>query len=459
MRPRGRKAIFDLGAMSQATIAARTDVEQRRVKPLSLRRNFSWTFVANAYFALSNAIILWLLVQWTDDATVGQFILGLAIATPLFVLTDLGLRTVQATDSQRDYAFGDYLTLRIVTSLAGMATILAILPLRGYEGQKAWIIFLLGASKMLDSLADIFHGLFQQHERMDWIAWSMLMKSGASVAAFVIVMCMTGNVIWSVATLGLARLLFLLAYDAPMAAWTISSAVSGTTARTSWFGGWDRIRPTWHAGIMGKLVSLAAPLGITTVLVSLNTSIPRLAIEEFLGDGPLGVYGLMAYFVVLGQMIVSALGGSASPRLSRYHAEGRYQEFRRLTWKLVALGALIGLAMFAASLVAGRYVLATLGKPQYVEHVHVLHWLVLAAGIGYIGSFYGYVMTATRAFRMLVVPFGSVTLLAVAAAWLLVPWFGLVGAAWTTLIVNIGCSLIPIYVLGRVERERAASPG
>jgi O-antigen/teichoic acid export membrane protein len=445
--------------MSQAAFAARTELEPRHVKPLSLRRNFSWTFVANAYLAVANAVVLWLLVQWTDDSTVGHFILGLAIATPLFVLTDLGLRTVQATDSRRDYDFGDYLALRIVTSLTGMAFILAILPLRGYEGQKAWIIVLLGASKMLDSLADVFYGLFQQHERMDWISWSMLMKSGTSIPAFFVVLWATGNVVVSVAMLGLARLTFLLLYDAPMAARTISSAATSVDARPSWFGGWNLIRPIWHARIMRKLFWLAAPLGITTVLVSLNSSIPRLAIEEFQGDGPLGVYGLMAYFVVLGQMIVSALGGSASPRLSRYYAEGRHQEFRALTWKLVALGALTGLAMFLTSLFAGRYILATLGKPRYVQQVQVLHWLMLAAGIGYIGSFLGYVMTATRAFRMLVVPFVAVTLLAVAAAWLLVPRFGLEGAAWTTLLVNVGYSLVPVYVLGKVDWKRGASAG
>jgi hypothetical protein len=51
---------------------------------------------------------------------VGQFSLGLAIATPVMMFTNLHLRAVQATDARRFYYFAEYLHLRILMTSAAM---------------------------------------------------------------------------------------------------------------------------------------------------------------------------------------------------------------------------------------------------------------------------------------------------------------------------------------------------
>lgn len=95
-------------------------------KPLTLRRNFSWTFVSNVVYAACQWGMLVVIAKLGSPEMVGQFTLGLAVTAPVMLFTSLHLRAVQATDAKQQYIFGDYLGLRLIST--GLA--LAISTLR-----------------------------------------------------------------------------------------------------------------------------------------------------------------------------------------------------------------------------------------------------------------------------------------------------------------------------------------
>lgn len=68
-----------------------------------------WTFIGNVVYAGCQWGMLVVLTKLGSPEMVGQFALGLAITAPVFRFADLRLRNVQATDTRREYLFGDYL--------------------------------------------------------------------------------------------------------------------------------------------------------------------------------------------------------------------------------------------------------------------------------------------------------------------------------------------------------------
>ena len=88
-------------------------------KPLSLARNFSWTLIGSGLYAFCQWGMLVVLAKLCSTQMVGQFALGLAITAPVFMFAGLNLRTVQVTDARRDFQFGDYLGLRLLSIAAG----------------------------------------------------------------------------------------------------------------------------------------------------------------------------------------------------------------------------------------------------------------------------------------------------------------------------------------------------
>ncbi|RPI15197.1 MAG: hypothetical protein EHM65_04200, partial [Acidobacteriales bacterium] len=96
------------------------------IRPVSLRRNFAWTFTGNALLGASQWAVLSLLAKLGGGEMLGQYALALAVTTPVAMLSHLNLRAVLATDMEHRHAFGDYLTVRLVTTVLALAAIAAM---------------------------------------------------------------------------------------------------------------------------------------------------------------------------------------------------------------------------------------------------------------------------------------------------------------------------------------------
>jgi O-antigen/teichoic acid export membrane protein len=426
-----------ISRMSQANPV--TPTTRPIATPLSLRRNFSWTLAGNIVYAASQWGMLVVLARVGTPEMVGQFSLGLAVTAPIILFANLGLRQIQATDARREYAFGEYLGLRIIALTLALVLIAAI-ALTGYRPEAALVILLMGAAKAFEALSDVIYGLLQQHERMDRIAQSMMIKGPVSLAAMAAGVALTGGVLGGVVGLALVWALLFVLYD------LYSARLLTGDARTLW--------PQWNAQRLRQLGWLALPMGFVAMLISLNANIPRYFVERYLGEAQLGIYAAMAYLIVAGNTVVGALGQSASPRLAAYYAQGDRQAFTRLLLRLLGIGAGLGAAGVLVALLAGKLLLSLLYGPAYAAEAQVFVWIMVAAGVIYVGSFMGYGVTAARIFKLQVALSGISILVAVILSFLLIPQMGVLGTALVVMIGGIAdCFLRGAVLLKAVKFE------
>lgn len=396
-------------------------------KSLTLRQNFSWTFVGNIIYAASQWGILVVLAKLGSPEMVGQFTLGLAVTAPIILFANLQLRQIQTTDVHQKYSFGDYFGLRLICAGLSMLIIVAISLTAGYRWETSLVILVIGFAKVLESISDVFHGLFQYHERMDRIAVSLMIKGPLSLLMLAICTWLTGNVLGG--TIGLAAIwaVVLIFYDIP-SGMAILRAHSQTepSARLNHN---HLFQPRFDLIALRNLVGLSLPLGFVMMLISLNVNIPRYFIEHHLGERELGIFSALSYLMVAGNIVVGALGQSATPRLAKYYATGKKQDFQSLLLKLLIIGTVIGGVSVVIAAIVGKEVLTILYRPEYAKQGYLFLLLMVAAGIGYVNSFLGYAMTAAHYFRvqmpLLIVATGISTLV----CFLLIPSQGLVGAA------------------------------
>ncbi len=371
---------------------------------------------------------------------VGQFALGLAITAPVILFMTLNLRAVQATDAKRQYRFGDYLALRLVTTTLALVVISGIVYLAAYPLETVLVILLIALAKALESISDVLYGLFMQHEHMDRMAKSMIIKGLLSLTALSLGIYLTNSVVWGVVGMGLAWALVLLGYDIPSGAWVLSrspQASAGSAPERARRLGWSKLRPRWAMGKLMRLAWLALPLGFVIMLASLQGNIPRYFIEHYLGERELGIYAAMSYVIVAGSMVVNALGQATTPRLARYYSEGNRSKFLQILLKSVGVGVLLGVVGLLAASVAGQEILTLLYSPEYVENTDVFLWLMVVLGLSCVTSFLGYALTAAR-YLGVQMPLFALSAGAVAlACWWLIPAAGLQGAAVALIIGGI----------------------
>jgi O-antigen/teichoic acid export membrane protein len=382
--------------------------------PRSLRVNFSWTMTGNLIYAASQWGILVLLARLGNPEAVGQFSLGLAITAPIMLFAGLQLRAVQTTDARHLFDFADYAGMRALTTIAAVLMIFAI-GATAYRGEIAMTIAAFALSKGIESLSDVVYGLWQQQERLDLVAQSLMLRGVLSLIATAICFAAFHSV-W-IAVCGMA------------AAWAVVFAAFDLPHAVVIAGNWQAVLPRFSAPLLKQLVRLSLPLGIVTLLLSFNSNIPRYLISQMRGVRELGVFAALGYVAIAGNMIVNALGQSAVPRLALYSSQGRRREFRSLSNRLMLIGLALGASGVLMALVFGRQIITIVYGREYAQNVGLFIWLMIAAAFSYMAAFAGSSLTAARHFRVQMPLFGFITVLTFVLCLVMVKADGATGAA------------------------------
>jgi O-antigen/teichoic acid export membrane protein len=403
------------------------------MQPLTLRRNFSWTLIGNLVYAASQWGMLVVLAKLGNLEMVGQFTLGLAITAPIITFTNLQLRGLQATDALEQYSFGHYFGLRIISTGLALVMIGAIALFSGYPSATALIILLIGISKSIEAISDVFYGLLQQHERMDRIAVSLMIKGPLSLLLLTLGIYFTGTLWWGIVGLIAAWLFVLIISDIRSGVLLLrhlraTQRDSQTTVLPY------AMSPKWQPKVLLSLISLALPMGVVMLFVSLNVNIPRYFLEQRLGMEDLGIFAAISYLMVAGKLVVSSLAMSADARLAKYYASGHLSAFRNLLLKLLGIGGILGGAGVLIALFAGREILSILYKPEYGQRNDIFILVMIAALIDYLFAFLGHGMTAARYFRVQIPLLATVSLTSGLSSLFLIPILGMQGAALSLII-------------------------
>jgi len=438
--------------MSEVGADQTLGVKVGKLKFLSLRRNFSWTLLGNVVYAGCQWGMLVALAKAGTPETVGRFALGLAVTAPIFMQTNLNLRAVQATDAKSTYHFGDYLGLRLYTTIIALAITIIVISITGYKFETLLVIIAIAFLKSIESLSDVLYGLFQKHEKMDIISKSMILKGVSSLITITLIYSITHNLFLSVIAISIIKAIILLSYEGRKGLVLLneSAEIPGTGRAL------ELLRITLlDKGILLNLAMLALPLGIVMMLNSLNTNIPRYLLERSFGERELGIFAAMAYLMVAGTTVISALGQSASPRLARHFAAHDMAGFRRLLAKLVLIGIAFGLLGILVVQVGGKEILTLFYGSEYGGYAEVLILIMVASGMSYISSFMGVAMTAARYFKIQIpiTILSSVVILAASCS--LIPKIGLKGAAISMIFMYMAQIPLKSYVLYRLMNQES----
>jgi O-antigen/teichoic acid export membrane protein len=418
---------------------------QQQTVSLSLRRNFSWTMIGNLVYAGSQWGILVALTKLGSPEMTGQFTLGLAVTAPVFMLTNLQLRQIQATDAKLLYPFKDYLGLRLLCTQVALGAVMAIAVCSGYRWQTMAVVLLVGLAKGLESISDMCYGLFQQHERMDRIAISLMLRGPLALLGLSVGVWLSGSAITGVLGMVVAWSTVLIGYDLRQSSQLLASislstdrvGINRAKIKNRLGDTLARLKPNWNGSKLWPLVQLALPLGLVMMLFSLSANLPSYFIVANLGkqaEAELGIFNAIAYLMVVGNIIVGALGDSASPRLAKYYASGDRSAYGLLLVRLIGIGGVLGAGVLAIAIIGGGPLLSLLYSPAYAQRQMLFIWLMAGSGIHYVASFLGYGITAARYFKVQIpISLTSTICLAAACLWL-IPAQGLMGAALALLI-------------------------
>lgn len=356
---------------------------ENKVKRNSLKKNFSWNFVGSMIYSATQWGLIIVFTRLGSIEMVGMYSLALAVTAPIMMLTNIQLRTVQASSTSSKYKYSDFLSVRIITNTLFIIILLIMLSLSSYNKYTMIVIMLIGISKFIESFSDVSFGFFQQRERMEYIAKSQILKGLLGLIVVTILILITESLIVSLFGLILSWLFVFLLYD---------------LQNVSRFK--EDNRPKFDIRNIKAIIILALPLGIIEMITSLNSNLPKILVDKYLGKESLGYFSSIFYLVLIGSKFVNSIAQAALPRLAKLKDEGKICLFKKTLFKLVGISSLVGIIAIVVSCLFGDILLVLIYGSEFADYNLLLVLIMVYGMFDYISHSLMIGLNSLRAFKI-----------------------------------------------------------
>lgn len=395
---------------------------------LSLEKeNMIWNMTGSFFYAFASMVLSFLVLRIAGEEQGGIFSFGFStVGQQMFLMAYFGIRPFHITDGTNQYRFGDYLHHRYVTCLLALVLGVGYLIFIGYSWQKAQIIFLLIAYKVIDGFADVYESEFQRQGCLYLTGRSNTFRTILSVGVFLVTLISHAGLLTACAAAVLGQIAGVVLFDIVILkelkkvdyGWSLSRGVS--------------------------LTSSAILLFVSVFLDFYVFSAAKYAIDAHLGDAASGYFNV----IFMPTSIINLAAGFVIRPFLTYLTdcwnEHRFSDFKK---KLLTIMAIIGGLTVLA--VCGT---AVLGKPVLA----LLEWLlgesyrgkltalwipfimiVLGGGFYAVLNLYYYALVILRRQKLIFGIYAVLTVFAVILAPRLTVAFGIFGAALAYLLLMI----------------------
>ncbi len=361
---------------------------------------------------------------------------ALALSALFIVFSDLGLGTLATREISRDHSLSNlYLSnltiLKTLLIILSAAAIVIFVNVSGYPRTTIIVVYLIVVYSILLSFVNLFYSIFQAFEKMEYMSIgaiinSMTMLAGALAAIYL--------------RLDLVGFSLVYCFSIVLA---LMYCIAVYLRRFSHF------RFDFDRAFIRHAVVEAWPLGAMAVCVVIYLRLGTVLVSMFHGDTAVGLFSAAYGLSEMATMVPAILSASLFPIISRYHMSSRplfVFAFSKSVKLLVYLA--VPMALFVA-IWAESFVTIVYGS-GFTGSVPILQILIWSAAIMYASITLGVVfVTANLQMINLKINFIAMVIYVVLGL-LIIPVYGIYGAAAVFLVAELCSLLLSIYVLEKL---------
>jgi O-antigen/teichoic acid export membrane protein len=397
---------------------------------LALRKNAIWSIAGSCAQQASNLLLLVAISRLLGTEALGQFSYAIALCSPVIAFSTLGLRNLQVIESSSRFSHFDFRRVQFISSLIAIISITVIALLLGKRGQGLLAITIVSASQAITSQTDTVLASFQKLRRMDIVAQCRAITAIAVLPACFAVAITSTSLPWVLVTMLAVRLASLYAFTTR---W-LELLDPNTAGRPAC---WSRV---------GKLAFSSIPIATMTGVMTLDVSIPSLALDHYIGSTELAYYMVISTICLPIPFVLSSLLQASLPYLGM-EPKTRWQIINRML-RYLSLLTIAGIAFvhFAGTMIL-QFFLGAAYSP--IENELTVSFIVGFASVS--ATIFGYALLAKQLYRLsLIYSVVACLLTAILAAWLIPTW-GLMGAVVAPLGGKLILALLAVGTLLRLD--------
>lgn len=374
--------------------------------PRSLATNSAQLLTIRGTRVAMQLAVMTITARSFGPAAAGEFALALAMTAPIFVVLDLGLRTLYLSRTPRP-GYRQLLSVRVVATAGALALCAGLGILRP---EMFLVVLVVALNKASELFLELAIGPLQLLGQLTRGTVVTLAASATTVGMYLVT---SDHSFVPALTIAMGSGAVLLSAGSLLLGSRTARGVEHEARRS--------------VNIRG-LVRDGLALGVGNGIVSLATSVPQLVLAATFSTVVSGRYAVMLYVVLAGEMLMNAVSQSVLPSVAdRFSVEGP-MGLRVWAIRWTRLGTAIAFPAAGVAVAAAAAVLPRLMGDVYAmtlpEALMLTGMLVLLPAL-FVGSV---ALQARNDYRITALISVATLLVVTISAFLLVPVFAAVGA-------------------------------
>jgi O-antigen/teichoic acid export membrane protein len=276
--------------------------------------------ITQAFSAIATLATFALIGHVLGQAALGEYALGLALASPVFILCGLSARTTYVTLPS---AMPPWRAARI--GLGGVAVAALVTQLLGFTFGIPTIAALVAGVKGIDHFMAVCQGILQRRGHIGRAYVGQLINAILTVAVVAVALVLTES-------LELALTMSLLAS-------CFVVGIGGVLVRVS--PGAEPVAPDYG---VAEFVRAGLPLSLAASIVALSIAVPTYAVAAWAGAASVAIYSVLSSVRTAANVFFNAIAQSELHQLARASREQDHGEFDariRGAFRLVAVSTVV----------------------------------------------------------------------------------------------------------------------
>lgn len=336
-------------------------------KNKNLRKNFLWNTIGSTLYAFTSLIFLIAVTRINGLEDAGVFTFAFSNACVFVIIGTFAGRIFQVTEKEGRVTENDFFYNRLL-SIGVMALLGAVFGvLKGYDGYKFAVVFVLILFKALEAMAEFYYGVIQKKDEIHCVGKSLTAKAILSVSVFIGVDIATKNILLASIAMTLAMLLVMALYDI-----RISRKLGFKRGKLNL----DACLAIFKSGCLVFVINI-----LTQYLINA----PKYAIDDLASSDQQTLYGIIAmpatFMVLVSNFMVHPVINQIKSYIEKKNRVGLNKLVAKLNLIVIAVGAL--------GSIAGYFLAVPIFKLIYGVDVSGYEWSLVLILIG--ASFYGIV--------------------------------------------------------------------
>jgi O-antigen/teichoic acid export membrane protein len=183
------------------------------MKNKSLKKDFIWNTLGSSIHAFNSLFFLIIVTRINGLNNSGIFSYAFTISNIFLVVATFGGRNYQVTDTRKEFSENSYKNFRFFTTIISIILFALLFLCFNYSIYKYLIIILLIIVRSLESLSDVYFGVFQKNNKLYLVGISLFLKNLIALIVFLITDYIFKNLYIPIICWGIVNLLFLVFFD------------------------------------------------------------------------------------------------------------------------------------------------------------------------------------------------------------------------------------------------------